>query len=104
MKQSLYIRFASSILSSAFALLAPPAGLHSRTQTVPKTSAAAAKATRSPVFEETNPFAKPSLLPFQAPPFDKIKDTDYQPAIEAGMVQDTADSDAVANNPASIAG
>ena len=29
-----------------------------------------------------NPFAHPSTLPLQAPPFDKIKDSDYQPGIE----------------------
>ncbi|MEO7431998.1 MAG: peptidyl-dipeptidase Dcp [Dokdonella sp.] len=33
----------------------------------------------------SNPFATQSTLAFQAPPFDKIKDADYQPAIEAGM-------------------
>jgi peptidyl-dipeptidase Dcp len=47
-----------------------------------------------------SPFTVQSSLPYQAPPFDRIKDTDYQPAIEAGMVQDTADNDAIANNPA----
>ena len=48
-----------------------------------------------------SPFAAAaSSLPFQAPQFDKIKDTDFQPAIEAGMVQDSADADAVANNTA----
>ena len=38
-------------------------------------------------FTPANPFYSPSTLPFQAPPFDKIKDADYQPAIEAGMAQ-----------------
>ncbi len=47
-----------------------------------------------------SPFAKVSPLPYEAPEFDKIKDTDYQPAIEAGMVQDSADFDAIANDPA----
>ena len=47
-----------------------------------------------------SPFAAVSPLPYQAPQFDKIKDTDFQPAIEAGMVQDSADAEAVANNPA----
>lgn len=32
-----------------------------------------------------NPFARPSTLPFQLPPFDRIHDTDYLPAFEAGM-------------------
>ena len=36
-------------------------------------------------FGPSNPFYAESTLPFHAPPFDKIKDTDYQPAIEAGM-------------------
>jgi len=36
-------------------------------------------------FGPSNPFYTVSTLPLQAPPFDKIKDTDYQPAIEAGM-------------------
>ena len=32
-----------------------------------------------------NPFAQPSTLPFQLPPFDRIRDSDYLPAFEAGM-------------------
>jgi peptidyl-dipeptidase Dcp len=46
----------------------------------------------------TNPFAAPSTLPFQAPPFDRIKDSDYQPAIEAGMQQELAEIEAIANS------
>ena len=38
-------------------------------------------------FGPANPFYAPSKLPFSAPPFDRIKDEDYQPAIEAGMAQ-----------------
>ncbi len=51
-------------------------------------------------FGPSNPFFAPSTLPFQAPPFDKIKDEDYQPAIEAGMAQELAEMQAVADNPA----
>jgi len=47
---------------------------------------------------QTNPFFTPSSLPFQAPPFDKIKDTDYQPALEEGMKQQLAEIDAIANS------
>jgi peptidyl-dipeptidase Dcp len=32
-----------------------------------------------------NPFLTPSPLQYQAPPFDRIRDADYQPAIEQGM-------------------
>ncbi len=51
-------------------------------------------------FGPSNPFYAPSTLPFQAPPFDKIKDEDYQPAIEAGMAQEEAEIQAIADNPA----
>ena len=47
-----------------------------------------------------NPLMQPSTLPFGAPPFDKITDADYQPAIEAGMAQQLKEIDAIANNPA----
>ena len=51
-------------------------------------------------FGPSNPFYAPSTLPFQAPPFDKIKDEDYQPAIEAGMAQQQAEIQAIADDPA----
>ncbi len=51
-------------------------------------------------FGPSNPFYAESTLPFHAPPFDKIKDTDYQPAIEAGMAQQREEINAIANNPA----
>ena len=51
-------------------------------------------------FGRSNPFYAPSALPFEAPPFDKIKDEDYQPAIEAGMAQQQGEIQAIADNPA----
>jgi peptidyl-dipeptidase Dcp len=51
-------------------------------------------------FGPNNPFYSTSTLPFQAPPFDKIKDSDYQPAIEAGMAQQREEIKAIAANPA----
>ncbi|MGA7139491.1 MAG: peptidyl-dipeptidase Dcp [Terriglobales bacterium] len=50
-------------------------------------------------FGPSNPFFAPSTLPFEAPPFDKIKDEDFQPAIEAGMAQQQAEVEVIANNP-----
>ena len=50
--------------------------------------------------DPSNPFASASTLPYQAPPFDKIEDTHYLPAIEAGMAQQRAEIDLIANNPA----
>jgi peptidyl-dipeptidase Dcp len=49
-------------------------------------------------FGPSNPFYSVSPLPFQAPPFDKIKDSDYQPAIEAGMAQQREEARAIAKN------
>ena len=51
-------------------------------------------------FGPSNPFYAPSKLPFGAPPFDRIKDEDYQPAIEAGMAQQLAEVEEIADNPA----
>jgi peptidyl-dipeptidase Dcp len=51
-------------------------------------------------FGPSNPFYAESTLPFEAPPFDKIKDSDYQPAIEAGMAKQREEMKAIAYNPA----
>ena len=48
----------------------------------------------------SNPFGEPSTLPLQAPRFDIIRDSDYQPAIEEGIRQHLAEIDAIANNTA----
>ena len=50
-------------------------------------------------FGPDNPFFAPSSLPFQAPPFDKIKDEDYQPAMEAGMAEERKEVQAIADDP-----
>jgi peptidyl-dipeptidase Dcp len=47
----------------------------------------------------SNPLITASTLPFQAPPFDKIKDEDYKPALEEGMKQHLAEIEKIANNP-----
>ena len=47
-----------------------------------------------------NPFFAASTLQYQAPLFDKIKDSDYQPAIEEGMKQQIAEIEKIANNKA----
>jgi peptidyl-dipeptidase Dcp len=47
-----------------------------------------------------NPFAAESTLPFHAPRFDLIRDSDYQPAIERGMAIQLKEMTAIADNPA----
>ena len=44
-----------------------------------------------------NPFFAQSTLPFQAPPFDKIHDSDYAPAFDEGMKEQLAEVDKIAN-------
>lgn len=46
------------------------------------------------------PFDSASSLPYQAPRFDQIKDSDYRPGFDAGMKQQLAEIDAIAGNPA----
>jgi len=47
-----------------------------------------------------NPFASASKLLYQAPPFDQIKDADYQPALEEGMRRKLQEVEKIARNPA----
>jgi peptidyl-dipeptidase Dcp len=49
------------------------------------------------------PFDAPSTLPYQAPRFDIINDSDYQPAFEAGMRQQLAEIAAIAGDKAAPA-
>ena len=46
-----------------------------------------------------NPLLTASTLPFQAPPFDKIQDSDFMPAFEEGMKQHLAEIRKIADNP-----
>lgn len=46
-----------------------------------------------------NPFAHPSTLPFGLPPFDRIHDSDYLPAFEAGMRAQLAEIASIAHDP-----
>jgi len=48
----------------------------------------------------SNPFFAPSTLPFGAPPFDRISDSDYLPAFRAGIAEQHREIEAIANNPA----
>ena len=64
------------------------------------TLSSSSSAQQPAAFGPANPFYAASSLPYQAPPFDKIHDGDYQPAIEAGIAQQQVEVDAIADNPA----
>src|SRR4051794_32916810 len=46
--------------------------------------------------DAANPFASPSVLPFELPDFAAIRDEHYQPAIEAGMAEHLQELSALA--------
>ncbi|MBU6199306.1 MAG: peptidyl-dipeptidase Dcp [Xanthomonadaceae bacterium] len=85
------IRLLPVVMTAALAACAPSPH---------KVEPAKAAATTAPAPARVNPFLAPSPLPFQAPPFDKITDADYQPAIMEGIHQQLAEVDKIANDPA----
>jgi peptidyl-dipeptidase Dcp len=91
----------SSVLLAGLALTA--CGAHPAPSAFPPPAApslsVAATPPPPPAREAMNPFAQPSPLPYQAPPFDQIKDSDYEPAIEEGMKAELAEMETIANQP-----
>ncbi|MGB6600046.1 MAG: M3 family metallopeptidase [Candidatus Cybelea sp.] len=67
---------------------------------IPAAIALAALTTGPTTSTPGNPLMQPSALPFGALPFDRISDSDYQPAIEAGMTQQLKEINAIENDPA----
>lgn len=57
-------------------------------------------AATAPQLPADNPVAQTSTLPFQLPPFDRIKDADYRPAFDAGMAEQRKEIEAIDSNPA----
>ncbi|QIL20460.1 M3 family metallopeptidase [Thermomonas sp. HDW16] len=58
------------------------------------------EASTMPVVAYNGVFAQPSPLALHYPEFDKIADSDYVPAFDAGMAQQLQEIQAIANNPA----
>ena len=50
--------------------------------------------------DSANPLLQPSPLPYQYPPFDRIKDEHFAPAHELGMAEQLKEVDTLAGNPA----
>ena len=61
--------------------------------------------TAAPALAPDHPFCAPSPLPFEAPPFDRIRDEHFLPALLAGMQQHLAEVRAIAaqSEPATFA-
>ena len=72
-----------------------------QTATAPAADPGPTAAPYAPVIPKgTGIFAEASTLPFQAPDFSKIQESDYEPAIEQGITIQLAEVEAIANNPA----
>ena len=80
-------------LALAIALSLAGSNAMAQDQTNPKSETAPAAKSASLA---GNPFMAESTLPFHAPPFDKIKDEHYAPALEAGMAEQRKEMDAIA--------
>src|SRR5579859_7322396 len=63
-----------------------------------KSAPAAKPAAADKTAPAANPFLKASTLQYQAPPFDKITDNDFQPAIEEGMKHQIGEIEKIANS------
>lgn len=68
--------------------------LFATTATILLMSTTALAQTAAPL-PASNPFAKASTLPFEAPPFDRITSADYAPALLAGMAEQRAEINAI---------
>ncbi|MEO6579609.1 MAG: M3 family metallopeptidase, partial [Sphingomicrobium sp.] len=66
----------------------------------PLIAAPSKHASSAATLSASNPFAKPSTLPYQTPDYGHIKDSDYLPAFLAGMAQNKREIDAIANQKA----
>ena len=89
-----------SLVSLSALVLAGCAASSAEPVAAPVATATPVPAPYAPVIPKgTGIFAEPSNLPFQAPDFSKIKESDYEPAIEQGIAIQLAEVDAIANNP-----
>jgi peptidyl-dipeptidase Dcp len=102
MRRPLFSRLVFAPLASALALacgadapppaVPPPAPVASAAPPPPVTASAAAPA------PATNPFFEKSPLLYEAPPFDRIHDSDYEPAFEEGMKRQLAEIAAITSS------
>jgi peptidyl-dipeptidase Dcp len=100
MKNSFLTAVSARLMISVAALSLPPGLLHAANRAGTSTGQQKAKTAQqsATMFDDSNPFRHPSTLPFQAPLFDKIKDADFQPALEEGMRQELDEVEAIANS------
>jgi peptidyl-dipeptidase Dcp len=91
------LRIRTLVIATTIALSACSQSPEPANKDASATPPAAASSAAAATPDSANPFFAQSTLPFQAPPFDKIKDSDFQPAIEEGMKQQLAEVEKIAD-------
>ncbi|HET7464351.1 MAG TPA: peptidyl-dipeptidase Dcp [Longimicrobium sp.] len=93
-------RFSLPVFAAGVVAVAACAQTAVRAGSGAEVSAAPAQTAPTPsAAREDNPFFTASTLPYHAPPFDRIRDEHYQPALEEGMRQQLAEIETIANQP-----
>src|SRR5213082_1901562 len=82
----------SGVLAAVFSMSAAAAGDGAAPTT------AGTSAMNDNALKADNPFARPSTLPYELPPFDRIHDGDYLPAFHAGMREQLKEVERIAHN------
>src|SRR5437660_5934790 len=82
----------SGVLAAVFSMSAAVAGDGAAPTT------AGTSAMNDNALKADNPFARPSTLPYELPPFDRIHDGDYLPAFHAGMREQLKEVERIAHN------
>jgi peptidyl-dipeptidase Dcp len=84
----------ASLLFALGCIIVPPCG--AAKPAAPKSSPSKKVTTTT----TANPFLTESTLPYQLPPFDKIKDEHFQSALEQGIAEEEKEADAIATQAA----
>src|SRR5207253_508322 len=82
----------SGVLAAVFSMSAAAAGDGAAPTT------AGTSAMNDDALKAGNPYARPSTLPSELPPFDRIHDGDYLPAFHAGMREQLKEVERIAHN------
>ena len=82
-------------LGAAIAVVALAACAHTPTAAPANTADTPDTPPPIPVATTPNPLLQPSSLPYQMPPFDRIEDGHFIPAMEAGMAEQLAEIEAI---------
>ena len=82
------------VLAAGMSLASPLLAAQAAESTSPASAAVTAAQTAP------NALLSESPLPLRYPPFDKIRDADFAPALDAGMAEQLKEVAAIADNPA----